>query len=65
MRHQKKLRCLLIFIFLQIFNNIQAENKDEFSFGIAAGNGIMENVKGMHTPVPGNLGTNIKSLVFR
>tara|TARA_Y100001970_G_scaffold96851_1_gene121915 strand:+ start:85 stop:798 length:714 start_codon:yes stop_codon:yes gene_type:complete len=64
MRHQKKLTWLIIFIFLQNFNHIQAENKDEFSFGIAAGNGIMENVKGMHTPVPGNLGTNIKSLVL-
>ncbi|MDC0200729.1 hypothetical protein OAJ40_02500 [Candidatus Pelagibacter sp.] len=41
-----------------------AENKNELSIGIAVGNGIMENVKGMHTPVTGNPGTNIKGLVL-
>ena len=64
MRNLKKLTYLIIFSFLLNFNHIQAENKNELSFGIAAGNGIMENVKGMHTPVTGNLGTNIKSLVL-
>ena len=64
MRNLKKLIYLILFTFLLNFNHIQAENKNELSFGIAAGNGIMENVKGMHTPVTGNLGTNIKSLVL-
>ena len=41
-----------------------AESKNEFSFGVAVGNGIMENVKGMHTPVTGNPGTNVKGLVL-
>ena len=53
-----------MFTFLLNFNHIQAENKNELSFGLAAGNGVMENVKGMHTPVTGNLGTYIKSLVL-
>ena len=41
-----------------------AESKNELSIGIAVGNGIMENVKGMHTPVTGNPGTNVKGLVL-
>ena len=64
MRNLKKLIYLILFTFLLNFNHIQAENKNELSFGLAAGNGVMENVKGMHTPVTGNLGTNIKSLVL-
>ena len=43
---------------------VYAENQNELSVGIAAGNGIMENVSGMHGPVTGNLGTNIKGLVL-
>tara|TARA_B100001057_G_C22653557_1_gene873059 strand:- start:57 stop:767 length:711 start_codon:yes stop_codon:yes gene_type:complete len=46
------------------FNYTLAENKNELSIGIAGGKGIMENVKGMHTPVTGNPGTNIKGLVL-
>ena len=41
-----------------------AESKNELSIGIASGNGVMENVKGMHTAVTGNPGTNIKGLVL-
>ena len=41
-----------------------AEIKNELSIGIAVGNGLMENVKGMHTPVENNPGTNIKGLVL-
>ena len=43
---------------------IYANAKNELSIGIAVGNGIMENVKGMHTPVTGNPGTNVKGLVL-
>ena len=41
-----------------------AEDKNELSIGIAVGNGLMDNVKGMHTPVVNNPGTNIKGLVL-
>ena len=41
-----------------------AENKNELLFGLAIGNGFMENVKGMHTAVTGNPGTNIKSITL-
>tara|TARA_B100001057_G_scaffold499587_1_gene610859 strand:+ start:1337 stop:2014 length:678 start_codon:yes stop_codon:yes gene_type:complete len=53
-----------MFTFLINLNYTQAENKNELSFGIAIGTGIMENVRGVHTPVTGNLGTNIKGLVL-
>ena len=52
---------LISFINLNIVN---AESKNELSIGIAIGTGIMENVKGMHTPVTGNPGTNVKGLVL-
>ena len=53
-----------MFTFLINLNYTQAENENELSFGIAIGTGIMENVRGVHTPVTGNLGTNIKGLVL-
>ena len=62
-----QLSKLILKILLIIFCNytsVYAENQNELSVGIAAGNGIMENVSGMHGPVTGNLGTNIKSLVL-
>ena len=43
---------------------VYAESKDELSISIAGGNGFMENVKGMHTPVNGNPGTTVKGLVL-
>tara|TARA_B100001093_G_scaffold490158_1_gene528959 strand:- start:406 stop:1116 length:711 start_codon:yes stop_codon:yes gene_type:complete len=43
---------------------VYAESKNELSIGIAVGNGFMENVKGMHTPVTNNPGTNVKGLVL-
>ena len=52
---------LISFINLSIVN---AESKNELSIGIAIGNGFMENVKGMHTPVSGSPGTNVKGLVL-
>ena len=58
---------LILKILLIIFCNyksVYAENQNELSIGIAVGNGVMENVSGMHNPVTGNLGTNIKSLVL-
>ena len=55
---------MIMFTFLINLNYTQAENKNELSFGIAIGTGIMENVRGVHTPVTGNLGTNIKGLVL-
>ena len=54
----------IIFISLINLNVVSAENKNELSIGIAVGTGIMENVKGMHTPVTGNPGTNVKGLVL-
>ena len=54
---------ILIIIFLN-YVSVFAKDQNELSIGIAVGNGIMENVSGMHGPVTGNLGTNIKSLVL-
>ena len=54
---------ILIIIFLN-YVSVFAKDQNELSVGIAVGNGIMENVSGMHGPVTGNLGTNIKSLVL-
>ena len=62
-----QLSKLILKILLIIFCNytsVYAENQNELSIGIAVGNGVMENVSGMHNPVTGNLGTNIKSLVL-
>ena len=63
----KKLNKIFLEIILIILINLSvvyAKNKNELSIGIAVGNGIMENVKGMHTPVTNNPGTNVKSLVL-
>ena len=54
---------ILIIIFLNHVS-VFAKDQNELSIGIAVGNGVMENVSGMHNPVTGNLGTNIKSLVL-
>ena len=54
----------IILISLINLNVVSAESKNELSIGIAIGTGIMENVKGMHTPVTGNPGTNVKGLVL-
>ena len=62
----KKLNIIVLKIILLSFISLNvaiAESKNELSIGIAVGNGIMENVKGMHTPVTGNPGTNVKGLV--
>ena len=64
MNNFKHITCLILFLILFNSNDLQAKSKNELSFGIATGNGIMENVRGMHTPVTNNLGTNIKSLVL-
>ena len=63
----KKLHKVVLKIILLSLVNLSfgwAEDKNELSIGIAVGNGIMENVKGMHTPVENNPGTNIKGLVL-
>ena len=63
----KKINKIIFKILVIIFANYSyaySESKNELSFGIAIGNGIMENVKGMHTPVTGNPGTNVKGLVL-
>ena len=63
----KKLNIIVLKIILLSFISLNvaiAESKNELSIGIAVGNGIMENVKGMHTPVTGNPGTNVKGLVL-
>ena len=52
----------IILISLINLSVVKAENKNELSIGIAIGTGIMKNVKGMHTPVTGNPGTNVKGL---
>ena len=44
------------------FNFCLSENKNELSFGINFGKGIMENISGLHNPVTGNPGTTIKGL---
>ena len=63
----KKLKKIIFNTFLICLTNltfVYAESKNELSFGIAIGNGYMENVKGMHGPVDGNPGTNVKGLVL-
>ena len=62
-----KLNKIFFKIILIFFTNhcfVFAEGKNEISIGIAGGNGFMENVSGMHTPVVGNPGTNVKGLVL-
>ena len=59
-----KVALKIILIILVNFNFCWAEDKNELSVGIAVGNGFMDNVKGMHTPVENNSGTNIKGLVL-
>tara|TARA_X000000950_G_scaffold200872_1_gene241810 strand:+ start:637 stop:1347 length:711 start_codon:yes stop_codon:yes gene_type:complete len=59
-----KLFFKIILIYLINLGFVSAKSKNELSIGIAVGNGIMENVKGMHTPVTNNPGTNVKSLVL-
>ena len=59
----RKILITLIIIFLKC-SYVYAENKNELSIGFAIGNGFMENVKGMHGPVDGNSGTNVKGLVL-
>ena len=54
----------IILISLVNLNVAHSESKNEISIGIAIGKGVMENVKGMHTPVTGNPGTNVKGLVL-
>ena len=60
---KRKILKMLIIIFLKS-TYVYAENKNELSIGIAVGNGIMENVKGMHGPTENNPGTNVKGLVL-
>ena len=64
MKKLKKIIFNTLLICLTNLTIVYAESKNEFSFGVAVGNGIMENVKGMHTPVTGNPGTNVKGLVL-
>ena len=59
----RKILRILIILFLKC-SYVYAENKNELSIGIAVGNGIMENVKGMHAPTENNPGTNVKGLVL-
>ena len=60
----KKFFFIIILIFFTNYCLVFAEDKNEISIGVALGNGFMENVKGMHTPVVGNPGTNVKGLVL-
>ena len=60
----KKFFIKIILIFLTNYSFVFAEGKNEISIGIAVGNGFMENVRGMHTPVVGSPGTNVKGLVL-
>ncbi len=64
MSQLNKLIVKILLIILSNYISVHAENQDELSIGIAVGNGVMENVSGMHNPVTGNPGTNIKSLVL-
>ena len=64
MKNLNKLFFKIILIYLINLGVVSAKSKNELSIGIAVGNGIMENVKGMHTPVTNNPGTNVKSLVL-
>ena len=54
----------IILISLINLSVVNAEDNNELLIGIAVGSGIMENVKGMHTAVSGNPGTNVKGLVL-
>ena len=54
---------IFILIYLLFSKNVSVAN-DEISLGIALGKGIMENVSGLHTPVTGNPGNNVKGLVL-
>ena len=54
----------IILISLINLSVVNAEDNNELLIGIAVGSGIMENVKGMHTPVSGSPGTNVKGLVL-
>ena len=64
MKNVYKVIIITIFNSFLNTNQIYAETKNELSFSLATGNGIMENVKGMHTPVTNNPGTNIKGLIL-
>ena len=64
MEFLKKLICKIILIYFVSLSVVSAESKNELSLGIAVGNGFMENVKGMHGPVEGNSGTNVKGLIL-
>ena len=64
MEFLKKLICKIILIYFVNLSVVSAESKNELSLGIAVGNGFMENVKGMHGPVEGNSGTNVKGLIL-
>ena len=58
-------KVFFIFLYLLFYTNFSiADNNDELSFGIAIGKGTMENVSGLHGPVTGNAGTNVKGLVL-
>ncbi len=54
---------IFILIYLLFSKNVSVAD-DEISLGIALGKGIMENVSGLHTPVTGNPGNNVKGLVL-
>tara|TARA_B100000579_G_C22732740_1_gene805086 strand:- start:85 stop:804 length:720 start_codon:yes stop_codon:yes gene_type:complete len=60
----KKIVLKITLISLIKLSIVYAESKNELSISIAGGNGFMENVKGMHTPVNGNPGTTVKGLVL-
>tara|TARA_Y100000748_G_C15384100_1_gene444859 strand:- start:136 stop:846 length:711 start_codon:yes stop_codon:yes gene_type:complete len=64
MKNLNKLIFKIILIYLANLGVVSAKSKNELSIGIAVGNGFMENVKGMHGPVEGNSGTNVKGLVL-
>ena len=60
----KKIFFKIILIYLTNCFPAFADGKNEISIGIGIGNGFMENVRGMHTPVVGNPGTNVKGIVL-
>ena len=65
MRHKSiYFHKIFILFYLLFFTNICLASDDELSFGITMGKGIMENVSGLHNPVPGNDGNTIKGLVL-
>ena len=59
-----KIFIKIVLIFIINHSILNAEDKNEVSFGFAIGTGFMENVKGMHTAVTGNPGTNVKSITL-